>query len=58
MITGENYRITVLTDRLIRLEYSEDNTFEDRKSFAVVSRDLGEVPVEAHDTPEGLVIET
>ena len=26
---GENYRITVLTERLIRLEYNENNMFED-----------------------------
>ena len=40
MLIGDKYRITVLTDRLIRLEYSENGRFEDRASFAVVNRDL------------------
>ena len=39
---GEKYRITVLTDRLIRLEYSEDGKFEDRMSFAVVDRSFAD----------------
>ncbi len=46
MITGENYRITVLTDRMIRLEYSENGVFEDRRSFAVINRDFDEALVE------------
>ncbi|MBR4668926.1 MAG: DUF5110 domain-containing protein [Butyrivibrio sp.] len=37
---GEKYRITVLTDRLVRLEYSEEGRFEDRPSFAVTCRDF------------------
>ena len=30
MIIGEKYRITFLTEALVRLEYSEDGVFEDR----------------------------
>ena len=30
MIIGEKYRITLLTEALVRLEYSEDGVFEDR----------------------------
>ena len=40
MVVGDKYRITVLTDRLIRLEYSEKSSFEDRASFAVINRDF------------------
>ncbi len=58
MITGDKYRITVLTDRLIRLEYSESGRFEDRKSFAVVNRDFPEVETKLTDDAEGLSIET
>ena len=29
-VTGEKYRITMLTEGLVRLEYSEDGVFEDR----------------------------
>jgi alpha-glucosidase (family GH31 glycosyl hydrolase) len=58
MITGENYRITVLTDRMIRLEYSENGVFEDRRSFAVINRDFDEALVEIKDDESGLVMET
>ncbi len=39
-VTGTNCRFTVLTDRLIRLEYSAENSFEDRASQAVFYRDF------------------
>ena len=59
MITGDKYRITVLTDRLIRLEYSENGKFEDRKSFAVVNRDFGDdFEVDVSDTEKLLSVET
>ena len=43
ILTGKNYRITLLTDSLIRFEYSPENYFEDRASQRVWFRDLGEV---------------
>ncbi len=43
IISGENYRFTVLTDRLMRLEYSHDEKFEDRATQTVVNRKF-EVP--------------
>ena len=42
-----NARFTVLTDRLIRMEWSEDGIFEDRASLAVINREL---PVPAFRT--------
>lgn len=39
VVRVENARFTVLTDRLIRLEYSKDNQFEDRPSQAFWFRD-------------------
>ena len=39
-ITGINYRITVLTKGLIRLEYSEDGVFEDRGTQMAFYRDF------------------
>lgn len=30
VIQGKKYRITIMTERLIRLEYNEDGLFEDR----------------------------
>ena len=35
-----NARFTVLTDRLVRMEWAEDGVFEDRASLAVVNRKL------------------
>lgn len=40
IIQGKKYRFTVLTDRLIRLEYSESGLFEDRASQNVIFRDF------------------
>lgn len=37
-VYGDKYRFTVLTSRLIRIEYSEDGIFEDRATQAVVNR--------------------
>ena len=42
-----NARFTVLTDRLIRMEWAEDGQFEDRASLAIVNREL---PVPAFKT--------
>ena len=38
VIAGERYRITVLEDGLVRLEYAEDGVFEDRASTFAVNR--------------------
>jgi alpha-glucosidase (family GH31 glycosyl hydrolase) len=43
LIEGKNYRISILTKRLIRLEYSEKGIFEDCATQKVVNR-LFEVP--------------
>ncbi len=39
-IEGSRYRITVLTDRLLRLEYQAEGKFEDRKTQIVMNRDF------------------
>ena len=40
LVRGDRYRITVLTDGLLRLEYSPDGAFEDRASSFAQCRDL------------------
>lgn len=40
MVAGEYYRITVLTQGLMRLEYSPDGLFEDRPTQTVLHRDF------------------
>lgn len=44
VVRGEKYRITVLTEQMLRLEYSEDGVFEDRATRFAFNR--------AFDTPE------
>ena len=43
IIEGEHFRFTVLTSRLIRLEYSHQGVFEDRASQSVFYRDFPKV---------------
>ena len=38
VVKGDKYRFTVLTERLIRLEYSSDGVFEDRATERVFNR--------------------
>ena len=38
IILGKKFRFTILTERLIRLEYSEQGIFEDRATSLVVNR--------------------
>ncbi|MFC8734503.1 TIM-barrel domain-containing protein [Luteimicrobium sp. NPDC057192] len=40
VVQGDRYRITVLTDGLVRLEYADDGVFEDRASTFAVRRRL------------------
>ena len=40
VVTFDNARFTVLTDRLIRMEWAADGIFEDHASFAIVNRNL------------------
>ena len=58
-LLGEKYRITILTDRLIRLEYSEQGYFEDSPTFAVVNRNFGDDPeINVNDDEDDLTVET
>ena len=43
IIKGDRYRISVLADRLIRLEYQENGKFEDRLTQMVMNRDFPDV---------------
>lgn len=58
IVTGDKYRITVLTDRLIRLEYSEDGIFEDRATQVVLNRDFPETEYRMNRTRDAIEIYT
>lgn len=49
VVQGEKYRFTVLTSKLIRIEYSEQGVFEDRATQAVWNRQF--------DVPEYRIVE-
>ena len=40
IIQGEKYRFTLITDRLIRMEYNENGVFEDRPTQIIWNRGL------------------
>lgn len=58
VIQGKTYRFTLITDQLIRLEYSEAGCFEDAKTQTVLNRDLGAVKYELIEDDERLEIIT
>ena len=44
IVSGDNYRFTILTPSLIRMEYSKDGIFENRASQTVFFRDFPKTP--------------
>eukprot|EP00056_Hartaetosiga_gracilis_P005958 m.91505 g.91505 ORF g.91505 m.91505 type:complete len:1088 (-) comp12327_c0_seq1:202-3465(-) len=58
VVSVQNARFTVLTEHVIRMEYSASNTFEDRPTVAVLNRNLS-IPIFEHSTTNNvLTIET
>ncbi|MBP5509624.1 MAG: glycosyl hydrolase family 31 [Kiritimatiellae bacterium] len=53
-----NARFTLLTDRMVRCEWSADGTFEDRPSLIFVNREMPGVDHTLERRGEGAVIET
>ena len=53
-----NARFTVLTDRMVRMEWSEDGVFEDRASFAIINRKLPVPQYDIRKNGEGVQIKT
>ena len=57
-VEGKNYRFTVLTDSLLRLEYSRTGEFEDRATQTVWNRDFPKVSYTVKETEEQLELFT
>ena len=57
-ITGEKYRITMLTEGLVRLEYSEDGIFENRATQMAWYRDFPETDYRLIRNSDGIEIHT
>lgn len=58
IIQGENYRITVLTDGLFRLEYSENGVFTDQATQMAINRYFEKPDFRVIDSEESLEIYT
>lgn len=56
IVSGPHYRFTVLTDRLIRYEWSYDGKFEDRASTFAINREFPIPEFHVVDRPEELEI--
>ena len=58
IVRGENYRFTVLTERMIRMEYSADGYFEDRRTTMAINRDFPTPEFTVNETDDHLEIIT
>lgn len=58
IIQGKNYRFTVLTERLIRLEYNDDGIFVDDPTELVLYRDLKTPEFEKKEDSNFIIITT
>ena len=58
VIAGAQYRFTVLTEQLIRMEYSPDGVFEDRPTSMVQSRSFPPVQCRVFRTDRGIQLRT
>ena len=57
-VTAGNARFTVLTDRLVRMEWSSTGAFEDHATLAIVNRDLPVPKFTVVRTGDGVRIKT
>ncbi|MBD5459283.1 MAG: DUF5110 domain-containing protein [Lachnospiraceae bacterium] len=58
MICGENYRVTVLTKSLVRVEYSAGGNFTDAATQTVLNRDFSKVDFTYKESEEELEVHT
>ncbi len=58
MAVGDNYRFTVITDRLIRCEYSESGHFCDLATVSVVDRDFSDCKFTREENENLLILKT
>ncbi len=58
VVTSGNARFTVLTDRLVRMEWEPDGKFENRASFVVINRNLPVPRYQVSHSGGNLIINT
>ena len=58
ILQGEKYRITILTERLVRFEYNENGSFEDRPTEFVKNRKFPKPNFEKNEDDKRIYITT
>lgn len=58
VIYGGNFRITVISERLIRLEYQEEGNFNDLKTSLVINKNCSSDKFELQESGSRIVIKT
>ena len=58
VLQGTTYRLTFLTDRLVRLEYQPQGHFEDKPTTCARCRDFATVAIQQNRTARGLEVDT
>ena len=58
IILGKYYRITFLTEQLVRFEYNEEGEFEDHATQIILNRDFEKVDYRLIKTKDGIEIFT
>lgn len=58
IIKGQTYRFTILTPRLIRIEYNKNGIFEDRATSLVINRNFSETNFNINGDEQSIIITT
>lgn len=58
MIRGDRYRFTLISRRILRLEYDPSGVFEDRPTQTILNRQLEQAPFRKYETDTTLEIDT
>ncbi|TLQ49228.1 alpha-xylosidase [Lacticaseibacillus casei] len=56
-IKGDHFRFTVLTNKMIRMEYQPEGKFEDATTQTVTNRDLGQPEFRVEHNKDGFVVQ-
>ena len=58
MIVGQNFRISILSDILVRLEYSKTGIFVDNQTEKVLNRGFKKIDYKINEILDDVIIET
>lgn len=58
IVVHGNVRVSVLTERLLRIEYAQDGVFEDRPSIDVATRHFPRVPFRTSTDGDAIAVDT